>query len=146
MSELNTSEVNLYEKWAQKFHREFENEKFIYFIILTILPVIIILVNSFVLFLFYCERASIKTAHKYIISMSLNDLLVGLLTIPVEFSFFEVHTFLNPVACITNSAIVYFIMINSLIAILIASADRYWSVAFPVHYRMRVNDVVPNCE
>lgn len=136
----------LYEKWFQKFHNEFDNDKYAYFIILSIITVIIILINSFVLFLFYLERTSIKTAHKYIISMAANDLLTGVVFILMEFSFFDVYTFLNPTACIANSTIVYFIIINSLLTILVASADRYWSIAFPVHYRMRVKDRVPNCE
>lgn len=156
MTDFNTTELfpknkydlyqDLYQKWVKLFYKEFDNQKYAYFIILSFITVIIIFVNFFVLILFYYERTSIKTAHKYIISMSVNDLLVGIVNIPMEFSFFDVHTFLNPGACIANSTIGYFIINNSLITILTASADRYWSIAFPVHYRMRVQNMVPNCE
>lgn len=117
-----------------------------YFTVQAIFSAIIILNNSFVLLLFFYERKSIKPTHKYIISMVVNDLLTGILFIPTLCTFFEFELFYDPQICFINSSMGFFMIINSLTTILIASVDRYWSIAFPVHYRKHVNDKICNCK
>uniref|UniRef100_A0A336L0Y4 CSON014241 protein n=1 Tax=Culicoides sonorensis TaxID=179676 RepID=A0A336L0Y4_CULSO len=101
--------------------------------------------SSFVLYLFYKERSFIKIAHKYIISMSMNDLIVGFLCCSIAISFFRIEVYVNDKWCQINTAFTMFILYNSLITILIASIDRYWAIAFPIHHKTKVGEKVPNC-
>lgn len=117
-----------------------------YFTVQAIFSAIIILNNSFVLLLFFYERKSIKPTHKYIISMVVNELLTGILLIPILCTFFEFYLFTNEKTCFITSTMGFFVIINSLNTILISSIDRYWSIAFPVHYRKYAKDTVCNCK
>uniref|UniRef100_A0A336M9Z7 CSON014240 protein n=1 Tax=Culicoides sonorensis TaxID=179676 RepID=A0A336M9Z7_CULSO len=80
--------------------------------------------SSFVLYLFYKERSSIKIAHKYIISMAINDLLLGFICISLAIYFFRIEVYSSLMWCQINTAFSIFMQINSLMTILIASIDR----------------------
>lgn len=131
VSSLEASSSDLYQKWINLTPQ---------IVILGLLSIMVVLINAFVLLLFFFERAAIKTAHKYIISMTANDMTSGMCFVVVVYfkSYFEL--FKNTKLCEVTSTMGFFLAINNLSTILTSAVDRYWSIAFPIQYKMRVQD------
>lgn len=123
---LNHTSIESYQRWTNLMP---------YFIYFGMLSITAILVNFFVLLLFFFERASIKTAHKYIISISINDLIKGICFAFITYVKTDFGLFNCPKHCVITSKMGIFMTFNTLSTILIATIDRYRCIAYPVHYK-----------
>lgn len=117
-----------------------------FFMVQALLGISIIVINSFVLLLFFLERKTIKTPHKYIISMVVHDALSGVLFIPLLYSRLDYSAFYNVTICFVFSSLGFFIGLNSLSTMLISSIDRYWAIAFPIHHKISRREKISNCK
>lgn len=105
---------------------------------------VIILGNALVLLLFYQERRSLKIAHKYIISMAVCDLCMGLLSVPAQIYEMDKKVSVDSVNCPWIVGVITSIVLTSLTVLVASSIDRYWAVRFPHHYRKKASNCVAN--
>lgn len=108
--------------------------------------VFIALGNAFVLALFWQERKNNnKISHKYIISMSISDLLQGLCSATI-ITYLSTGIKISTVECQAAITIGSTAAVVSLIVILATSIDRYWAIVHPVSYKMKSTENVATSE
>lgn len=106
---------------------------------LIVLSFLIIAINILVLVLFVRRRPLRTKTNLLLVSLSVSDLMMGLLGIPM-------NTACNALVgyqsfsglCISAAAVYRFIAVSTIYHILIITAERYVSVIFPFNYMMMI--------
>lgn len=133
---VNWREEIQYENWYE--HQQIRLSLAVFEIVLCI---IIVVTNSFCLLLFFVERKSQKIAHKFIISLSLADLLQGLANPGIHLYLVSGAKIESPYCGLVLTCGITVLLI-SLFAILATSIDRYWAICHPVCYKTSLSPCV----
>uniref|UniRef100_A0A336LC26 CSON003215 protein n=1 Tax=Culicoides sonorensis TaxID=179676 RepID=A0A336LC26_CULSO len=110
-----------------------------------LMSITIVLGNVIVLLLFYQERKSLKVAHRYIVSMAICDLLMGLLSVPTQIFMLDQKITASSHHCPWIMGTITALVQTSLAVLVASSIDRYWAVKYPHHYRQKATPFVANC-
>lgn len=103
-----------------------------YHLPITILVVLIVLMNTFVILLFALKR-TLRKPHNYLLcSLSVSDLLTGLIGLPLVL---VCTTTPACVVCIFSYHFVLLTSISTLLHILLISYERYFKIVFPLRYQ-----------
>lgn len=99
------------------------------------LSVLIIAINLLVLVLFVRRRPLRTKTNLLLVSLSVSDLMMGLLGIPMNTACNALVGYKNfSGLCITSAAVYRFIAVSTIFHILIITGERYVSVIYPFRY------------
>ena len=103
------------------------------------LSVLIIAINVLVLVLFVKRRPLRTKTNLLLVSLSVSDLMMGLLGIPMNTACNALVGYKNfSGLCITSAAVYRFIAVSTIFHILIITGERYVSVIYPFRYMLIV--------
>lgn len=103
------------------------------------LGVLIIAINVLVLVLFVKRRPLRTKTNLLLVSLSVSDLMMGLLGIPMNTACNALVGYKNfSGLCITSAAVYRFIAVSTIFHILIITGERYVSVIYPFRYMLIV--------
>ncbi|CAG5117534.1 unnamed protein product [Candidula unifasciata] len=115
-----------------------------YLVILTVsvclvsLIVITILTNFIVVVVFVTRENRKRSKNIYLANLSLIDLIIGVTVMPVTMlSMLNRNWNLPNVACRIHLVALHSLVFASLLAVLLVSADRWYSICYPFTYRVR---------
>lgn len=127
-----------------KLHETLDLEKQGYLVILLIsfclvsLIVITILTNFIVVVVFVTRENRKRSKNIYLANLSLIDLIIGVTIMPViMLSMLNKNWNLPNVACRIHLVALHSLVFASLLAVLLVSADRWYSICYPFTYRVR---------
>lgn len=103
------------------------------------LSILIIAINLLVLVLFVKRRPLRTKTNLLLVSLSVSDLMMGLLGIPMNTACNALVGYKNfSGLCITSAAVYRFIAVSTIFHILIITGERYVSVIYPFRYMLIV--------
>ena len=103
------------------------------------LGVLIIAINVLVLVLFVKRRPLRTKTNLLLVSLSVSDLMMGLLGIPMNTACNALVGYKNfSGLCITSAAVYRFIAVSTIFHILVITGERYVSVMYPFRYMLIV--------
>ncbi|KAG5669030.1 hypothetical protein PVAND_016932 [Polypedilum vanderplanki] len=126
---------------TQNFIKEIKNEDKIYTIIEIIVSIFAVFSNSLVISAFFIERNLKTRIHKFILSLSIIDLIAGIIAIPAA-TFFDDELFKGRLICLSIiSTYIILVTISKWIVVAIA-VNCFWAIVYPLHY-FAYNEKVP---
>lgn len=144
MAEENYNDDMLYQG---KDHEFFKKEDLAYIITEIVCTILTIIGNSLVLLVFWSDHQkneAQKIIHKYIISMALADLLIGVIGIPISV-LASVGLPKQRFWCLASLSVQTSFAMVSVLALEAASTAKYLSLAHPLWFSTKFKDVWVNC-
>ncbi|XP_057707660.1 trace amine-associated receptor 13c-like [Corythoichthys intestinalis] len=104
------------------------------YVLLSSISIITVVLNLLVIFSITYFRQLHTPTNLLLLSLSVSDLLVGVLLMPVEIIYIEACWLLGDVACTLYYVIDYIITSASVANMVLISADRYMAICRPLSY------------
>lgn len=106
--------------------------------------VLAVIGNALVLLVYWSDRNSQKIIHKYIVSMALADLLMGLIGVPPTI-YVSVGWPQNRFWCLQSISLFTSFSNVSVLALVATSTAKYMSLAHPFWFSSNFNDLKAKC-